>query len=111
MPPILFSLAKLREMSLMKLGSGPSVQGFIPLPAQCLRIFGTTKDGAGAALGGCTVHLFRTVDDVEMGIVVSDGSGNYEFRSASLSTQYYVLAYKPGSPDLAGTTLNTLIGS
>ena len=75
-----------------------------------LRIFGLTLDSLGAPLGNCAVDLFQTVDDVVVDRVVSDAGGNYEFRSASLSTRYYVVAYKPGSPDVAGTTINTLLG-
>lgn len=85
--------------------------GRLPLPSMFLRVFGVTKDSTGAALAACTVDLFRTADDVRVDTVVSDGSGNYEFRSASLTTAYYVVAYKVGAPDVAGTTVNTLIGS
>jgi hypothetical protein len=76
-----------------------------------LRVFGVTKDSTGAALGTCAVDLFRTADDVVMDRTVSDASGNYEFRSASLSTAYYVVAYRAGAPDVAGTTVNTLVGT
>lgn len=111
MQPIIFRFAEARNKGRRMLGSGPSFQGLIPLPATYLRIFGVTKDGAGSALGGCVVHLFRTSDDSLADVVVSDGSGNYEFRSGSLSTNYYVVAYKQGSPDLSGTSVNTLIAA
>jgi hypothetical protein len=54
------------------------------------------------------VQLFRTVDDLIMGEVTSDGSGVYAVR-AGVGGPFYLVAYKPGSPDLAGTTVNTLI--
>jgi hypothetical protein len=41
---------------------------------------------------------------------VSDGSGNYSLICAGSGT-FYVVAYKAGGPDVAGTTVNTLIGS
>jgi hypothetical protein len=75
------------------------------------RITGITKDGAGAALGGCTVHLLRTADDVEVDQVVSDaGDGTYSVGAPTDGT-HYAVAYLPGSPDVAGTTVNTLTGS
>jgi hypothetical protein len=82
-------------------------QPFSPLSAY---VTGITKDSAGAALGGCTVHLFRTADDMEVDQRVSDGSGNYSLICAGSGT-FYVVAYKAGGPDVAGTTVNTLIGS
>jgi hypothetical protein len=72
-------------------------------------IRGVTKDSAGAALGGCDVHAFRTVDDVEVDQTISDGSGNYEI-SVYDDRQHYVVAYKAGSPDVTGATLNTVAG-
>ncbi len=74
-------------------------------------ISGVTRDSAAAPLGGCTVKLFRTRTDVEVDEVISDGSGNYSFPNVTAQDDYYVVAYLPGAPDRAGTTLNTLIGS
>jgi hypothetical protein len=75
------------------------------------RITGITKDSAGAVLGGCTVRLFRTADDVEVDQAVSDaGDGTYSVGVPTDDT-YYCVAYLPGSPDVAGTTVNTLTGS
>ena len=69
-------------------------------------ISGVTRDGSGTALGGCTVRLFGP-DDVLIAIVVSDGSGAFAFYP-SRSGPYYLVAYRAGAPDVAGTTLNTL---
>jgi len=71
---------------------------------------GVTKNSAGAALAGCAVHLFRTSDDLLIGATTSDGSGNFSFVVANGVTAYYVVAYHAGSPDVAGTTVNTLVG-
>lgn len=74
-------------------------------------ISGITKDSAGVALGGCSVHVYRTSDDLERDQVTSDaGDGTYTIGVDTDSTHYCV-AYKPGSPDVAGTTVNTLTGS
>lgn len=71
------------------------------------RITGVTKDSNGAALASCVVQLFRTVDDVFMFESVSDGAGNYELTALG-SGPFYIVAYKAGAPDVAGTTVNTL---
>jgi len=70
-------------------------------------ISGVTKDSTGAVLPACTVDLFRTADDVFVATTTSDGSGNYSFSLAGGGT-YYLVAYKAGAPDVAGTTVNTL---
>ena len=76
------------------------------------KITGITRDSAGAVLGNCVVHLFRTSDDVEVDQVNSDASGNFTFTTGvSPANTQYIVAYKAGSPDVSGTTLNTLTGS
>lgn len=81
-----------------------------PFSPTSIRVTGVTKDSAGTALPACDVHLFRTADDVEVDQSVSDGSGNYSLICAGSGT-FYVVAYKAGSPDTAGTTVNTLVGT
>ena len=79
--------------------------------ASRIRIYGVTKDSAGAVLGNCVVDLFRTATDVLVESTVSDGSGNYSFLTATPAAQHYVVAYKAGAPDVAGTTVNTLVAA
>ena len=80
-------------------------------PPQMLRISGVTKDSAGVILGSCVVELYRTSDDMPLEKVTSDATtGVYQFSSVSLGQAYYVVAYKAGAPDVAGTTVNTLVG-
>ena len=73
-------------------------------------IQGVTRDGSGVALGGCTVHVFLSSNDARQGLTVSDGSGNYSV-SVQPSAPHYCVAYLAGSPDVAGTTVNTLTGT
>ena len=61
-------------------------------------------------MGNCVIKLYRTRDDVEAYSTVSDASGNYILPVDNL-TQWYAVAYKAGSPDVAGTTVNTLVGT
>lgn len=73
-------------------------------------IRGVTRDSTAAALPNCTVKLFRTSDDSLADQSVSDGSGNYSLRCLPGGGTFYVVAYLPGSPDVMGTGLKTLIG-
>lgn len=94
---------------------GPNLRGYTPLqPLQAvpsLVISGFTLTGAGVALPGCTVELYRTADDVRVESIVSDGSGIFAFSPVSPGLLYYAVAYLAGAPDLAGTTTNVLAGS
>lgn len=69
---------------------------------------GVTRNQSGVALAGCTVHLFQTSTDTLIATTTSDGSGNYTFNPPNNSGTFYVVAYLPGTPDVAGTTVNTL---
>lgn len=71
---------------------------------------GVTRDAAGSPLGTCIVQEFRTADDSYVHQTTSDASGNYAIPASNL-LQHFLVAYKPGSPDVAGTTVNTLTGS
>lgn len=72
-------------------------------------ISGVTKDSVGNPLGTCVVHLFRTSDDLKLGSTVSDGSGVFSLP-APLNIACYLTAYLAGSPDVEGTSVNTLTG-
>lgn len=76
-----------------------------------LRVFGVTKDSTSTPLGGVTVSLFLTSTNTLMGQTISDGSGNYNFTLFNPSGPFYVVAYLAGSPDVAGTTVNTIVAS
>ena len=73
-------------------------------------IFGVTKDSNSNPLAACTLHLFLTATNVLVGTTTSDGGGNYTFTfSSTITGPFYIVAYLAGSPDVAGTTLNTLV--
>ena len=74
-------------------------------------ITGITKDSTGVAVGGCTVKLYKTSSDAVVDTTLSDANGNYSFPIAMGGNEtFYVVSYKAGSPDIAGTTVNTLVG-
>ena len=88
-----------------------------PKSNKAFLIAGTTKNSAGVALGGCTVDLFTTqgggasADDALYATTVSDATtGAYAFSVPSNGWTFYAVAYKAGAPDVAGTTVNTLVG-
>lgn len=110
MPPILFLLAgpHLNLNPVGRLGVAP-LRGRTPLPAKQWTITGVTKDSSGTPLGGCVVQMFATRNDAILEEVVSDGSGNYTLTSPGAQDTYYLVAYKAGALDVAGTTVNTLI--
>jgi len=92
----------------------PKARAFNPFPSaqrwQLFSITGVTKNSAGAALGNCVIQLFRTSNNLQSYSTVSDANGNYVLPVNNL-TQWYAVAYLPGSPDVAGTTTNTLVGT
>lgn len=73
-------------------------------------ITGVTKDSTGAALGAVTVDMFDTASDTIRATTISDANGNY-LVDAQINNTYYLVAYKTGAPDVAGTTVNTLVAT
>lgn len=76
--------------------------------AQRRKIIGTTLDSGGSPLGNCIVQGFVTATDTFVFQVTSDTAGYFELPTQYVAAQHYLVAYKAGSPDIAGTTLNTL---
>jgi hypothetical protein len=74
------------------------------------KLTGTTRGPGGAPLGGVSVQAIRAAGGVAAdGTATSDSSGYYEIPVANPTGNYKVDAYLAGSPDVAGTTINTLI--
>ena len=91
-----------------KFGASPEPFRSPPFSTSALYISGVTRDSVGNPLGGCKVELFCSGSDIYVGDTVSDGSGNYSFQVLK-SGPFYLVAYKAGSPDVAGTTVNTIL--
>ena len=83
----------------------------LPSGSIVLHVLGVTKDSTSTPLGGVTVSLFLTSTNTLIGQTISDGSGNYDFPLFNPPGPFYLVAYKAGSPDVAGTTVNTLVAS
>lgn len=74
---------------------------------QAKKIIGTTRDSGGSVLGNCIVQGFVTTGDVFVGEMTSDPAGYFEFPT-QYTGAHYLVCYKAGSPDVAGTSVNTL---
>lgn len=68
---------------------------------------GVSRDSSGVALGGCTVKVFLTGNDTKQFETISDGSGNWSIDVGANPGPFYYVEYKVGSPDRAGTSINT----
>lgn len=111
--PDAFSLPRLPLPLLMRVSRFNRRMAFprvLKQPTAKWLLSGITKDSTGAVLGFCEVELFDTARDVMMQRTTSDVNGAYEF-SVSPQLTFYLVAYKSGSPDVAGTTVNTLTGT
>ena len=74
------------------------------------RIVGQCLDASDVAVAGAIVQGFVTATDAYVGEVQSNIDGIYILMTEQLtSVQHYLVAYKPGAPDTAGTTVNTLL--
>lgn len=73
-------------------------------------IRGTCKDSGGVAVANAIVQAFVTATDAYQGEVQSNTDGTYVLGvQQGKATTHYLVAYKAGSPDTAGTTVNTLL--
>ena len=91
--------------------SGLLINNFVQNTAR-FQITGVTRDSAGTALGTCRVVMLEVgrIAKGEMPVVaetISDGSGNYTIEVA-LNTAHQGIAYKDGSPDVAGISIDGL---
>lgn len=69
---------------------------------------GVTKDGTGSVLGSSVVTLYYSDTKQPISSVLSDTSTGAWSFNVGPNKSYYAVAYKQGSPDVAGTTVNTL---
>ena len=85
-------------------------QLYRPHLAPPIQITGFTRDSTGTILPGCLVKAYATATDIVASSAVSDANGYFSLP-VSGGVQYYLVAYLVGSPDVEGTTVNTLTGS
>jgi hypothetical protein len=68
---------------------------------------GVSRDATGATLANCQVLIFRTEDKSLVGETTSDASGNWSILIMK-GGPFFFVEYKAGSPDVFGTSKNTL---
>jgi hypothetical protein len=69
---------------------------------------GVSRDSAGNVLGSCRVMVFRTEDNSFVTETTSDASGIWSIQLL-VGGPFFLVAYKSGGPDVAGTSLNTIV--
>lgn len=73
-------------------------------------IKGQCVDASGNVAAGAIVQAFRTSDDAFAGEVNANSTdGRFDVPTPYVGANHYLVAYKPGSPDQGGTTVNTLV--
>jgi len=72
-------------------------------------ISGVTVDQFWQPLGGCRVLAFTTATNTLIGQTTSDPVTGAYSLPVPRGVTHFLVAYKVGSPDLSGTTVNTLI--
>lgn len=70
-------------------------------------ISGVAYGATGSPIPGATVRLFNTATGLLVCTATADSAGNYVVTEPN-NVASFVVAYLPGSPDVAGTTVNTL---
>jgi hypothetical protein len=76
---------------------------------QAYVLVGTTRDSNGNSLANCIVMGYVTSTDQFVGQVTSDASGYFSLPTQYGAVNHYLVAYKAGSPDVAGTSSNQLV--
>jgi hypothetical protein len=75
-------------------------------------IAGITRDSNNNPLAACAVEIFETGSGFLRGSTVSDANGNYSIDvTGGMGLTFFAVAYKAGTSDVAGTTVNTLVGT
>ncbi len=77
--------------------------------SQQRKLIGISRDSVGATLGSVAIKAFLTAGNIFAGSVTSDTGGYFECSTPYAGQAHYIVAYKAGSPDVEGSTLNTLI--
>jgi hypothetical protein len=72
-------------------------------------IVGVTRDVYGTVIPGATVRLYRTSDGEPVSTVVSGPDGSFMLPTPFYPDAHFVVAVKTGSPNVAGTTVQTLV--
>jgi len=76
---------------------------------QAKMLIGTTRDSTGVPLANAKVSAYVTSTNQFVGSVTSDTGGYFALPTQYGGVAHYLVAFKAGSPDIAGTSDNNLI--
>ena len=71
------------------------------------RLSGVSRDSTGAPLGLCTVMIFETQRRLLVAELTSDAAGAWAIDMMPGLGPFFYVEYLVGSPDRAGTSINT----
>ena len=72
-------------------------------------LVGQTVNAAGAALGYALVYVYVTSTNAWVSVTTSDSMGYFRAPTQYAGVNHYMVSYQAGSPDVSGTTVNTLV--
>jgi len=72
---------------------------------------GVTRDSLGSPIGGCTVLLFRTSDNVLQDTTTSDADGRFLLNTAYYPDAHFLVVRKTGTPNVSGATDGTQVAT
>jgi hypothetical protein len=70
---------------------------------------GRCLDSGATPVPNAVVQCFLAADDSFQRETTANADGYYEAGTDKVGQGHYLVAYKAGSPDIAGTTVNTLV--
>jgi hypothetical protein len=71
-------------------------------------VMGQCLDSDSNPIASAIVEVFLSSDSSWQRETIADENGYYEAGTDKTGAAHYLVAYKAGSPDIAGTTVNTL---
>lgn len=73
-------------------------------------VSGVVRNSSGVGVAGATVQLFNTSTGLLVDTQTTASDGSYTCGDPN-AVSCFAIAYLPGSPDTAGTTVNTVAGT
>jgi len=72
---------------------------------------GVARDVYGSPIPFALVYCYRTSTHEMVSVIAADGNGIFVAMSPYFPDTHYLRAYKIGTPDVMGTTVDTLVGA
>jgi len=106
-------LAKRITAPVLPVSFGVNLMETFTESTQRWKITGITKDSAGNFIAGCRVIAMKSDRMTTVGVpieadVISDVDGSFSIEVGN-NNSFQLIGYLPGSPDVAGITVNTVV--